>query len=128
MLIPEFRHNFSIFFSSSFSIDLKNNSENPINAPFPQQLEKLLAINQLVNVATYLNDGWVPDWKNNDEYKYFLTYNHYYGDFNDCIVVDYSVTVETSAVYFASPELAMLAIGILGEDTIKLAIGSNWFD
>lgn len=108
--------------------NLKDNAENPINAPFPHQLEKLLAVNQLVNVANYLNDGWVPDWKNNEEYKYFLTYNHYYADFNDCIVVDYNVTVETSAVYFATPELATLAINILGEDTIKLAIASHWFE
>lgn len=33
-----------------------------------KQAEKLIAINKLMNVAKYLNNGWIPNW-DNDELK-----------------------------------------------------------
>lgn len=33
------------------------------NCTSEKQAKKLLAINQLMNVAKYLNDGWEPDWE-----------------------------------------------------------------
>lgn len=56
------------------------------NAPTKEQLEKLLAINQLQNIANYYNGDWKPNWKKMDEYKYFITYhaplNEYQTNYN----------------------------------------------
>lgn len=92
------------------------------NAISKYQLEKLLAINKLVNVAKYLNDGWEPDWNNTLEYKYFIYY-----DSSTCkFEVSDRRVVQFSIVYFKSSELAKKAIDILGYDCIKLAIAENW--
>lgn len=36
------------------------------------QAEWIIALNKLQNVATYLNDGWKPDWNNSTDFKYYL--------------------------------------------------------
>ncbi len=91
------------------------------NATSAKQLEKLLAINKLMNVAKYLNGDWKPDWDNAEELKHYiwvsssknLTISWHKCDFN-------------SAVYFKSKELAQQAIDILGKNTICLALSTDW--
>lgn len=89
------------------------------NAPTQHQLERLLAINKLMNVAYYLNDGWEPDWKSLKESKYCLCYDYQVSKINigNLCIINYGL------VYFKSKELAQQAIEILGEETIKLALG-----
>lgn len=51
------------------------------DTPTKEQLEKILAINQLQNIANYYNKGWKPNWcvKSEDKYTiYFNSYNNYY--------------------------------------------------
>ena len=93
--------------------------ENIIIATSIQQIEQLLALNKLMNVAKYLNGDWKPDWKNQYEDKY-------------CIYCDYSVlelrvskwsTSDYGNVYFKSSELTRQAIEILGEEEVKKALG-----
>ena len=43
---------------------LTGNPSRANNATSRQQLEQLLALNKLMNVAKYLNGDWEPDWKN----------------------------------------------------------------
>lgn len=83
------------------------------------QLERLLAINKLINVAYYLNDGWEPDWNSRSMYKYYLSYDYNLKD----ITVTLSCISQKAVVYFKSKELAQQALKILGEETIKLALG-----
>lgn len=52
------------------TINRKFNCTYKNNANSRKQLEKLLAINMLMNVAKYLNKDWQPDWDNINEYKY----------------------------------------------------------
>lgn len=87
------------------------------NATTKEQLERLLAINNLMNVAVYLNDGWKPDFSNNDEIKWAICYN------NNDINVTTSWVTQTTEVFFKTKELAQQAVEILGEETIKLALG-----
>ena len=95
---------------------------NPINCTSQKQAEKLLAINQLMNVAKYLNGDWKPNWDKVDEKKYFI-----YTCPRDCYISVKSATVHMSdIVYFKSEELAQQAIDILGEETIKLALSTDW--
>lgn len=91
----------------------------PNVAPTTQQLQRLLAINKLMNVAYYLNEGSEFNWKDRSEYKYFIYYNNNKKIFQ----IDSNTFVNYGIVYFKSKELAKQAIEILGEDTIKLALG-----
>ena len=106
---------FSSFFDSKIQY-----ITDPDNAPTEQQVKQLLALSMLHNVAYYLNEGWVPDWKNNVEYKYFICYD---GD-DDVISTSQNIHVRhVGGVYFKSEELAQRAIAILGEKAIKECFG-----
>jgi hypothetical protein len=37
---------------------------------------KIIALCQLYVIAEYYNDGWVPDWKNDREMKFYAAYDH----------------------------------------------------
>lgn len=86
-----------------------------------KQAQKLLAINQLMNVAKYLQGDWKPDW-NNAEDKYYLAVD--YLDNTVCIVPAWHKCAEI--VHFKTWDLAQQAIDILGEETIKLALCTDW--
>lgn len=92
----------------------------PNDALSEKQLQKLLAINMLMNVAKYLNNGWQPDWDNYSESKYYITI------YEDKIAVEDVNSVCCIEIYFKSKELAEQAIEILGEDTIKLALCTDY--
>ena len=98
------------------------NYKLPNNAKSEKQLKKLIAINKLMNVAKYLNGDWQPDWKDTNDCKYFIAPNHDAGTFD----IDEDVIYQNSYVYFQSEELAQQAIEILGEDTIKLALCTDY--
>jgi len=86
-----------------------------------RQLEKLLAINKLMNIAKYLNGNWKPNWENSNQEKCFL----YIGDTNN-ISIRITVSENSRTVYFKNTELAQQAIDILGEETIRLALSTDW--
>lgn len=90
------------------------------NCTSQRQAEKLIAINKLLNVAKYLNGGWKPDWENYDEFKYYIYISS--GNIN----IDSIMSSFSDLVYFRSRELAQQAINILGEETIKLALCTDW--
>lgn len=92
------------------------------NCTSEKQAKKLLAINQLMNVAKYLNDGWQPDWNNENEKKYTIIFDKN----NKIIVTNWCITANKCLVYFKTEELAQKAIDILGEETIKLALSTDW--
>ena len=93
--------------------------ENIIIATSKQQLEQLLALNKLMNVANYLNGDWKPDFTNFSERKWWIQY-----DFEDSMLdTDFSCYYRNSVVYFKSEDLAIQAIEILGEEEVKKALG-----
>lgn len=89
------------------------------NCTSEKQLKKLLAINKLMNVAKYLNGDWQPDWNNHKEPKYYICISKYTGEY-------IAYCDNTSFVYFKTEELAKQAIDILGKETIKLALCTDW--
>lgn len=93
---------------------------DPNNCTSEKQAQKLLAINQLMNVAKYLNNEWEPDWENSRVYKYFIiiSYNN--------IEISNNWINNTGVIYFKTRELAQKAIEILGEETIRLALSTSW--
>lgn len=39
-------------------------------------ISKLGALNRLMNIAKYYNEGWKPDWVNPGQLKYYIYYSH----------------------------------------------------
>lgn len=83
-----------------------------------EQLESILALNKLCNVAKYLNGDWSPK---HQELKYFI----------QLVSFDFTISVASivgffgGLVYFKSKELAEQAIEILGEKEIIKALTLN---
>lgn len=69
-------------------------------------LDKLTAINELMNIAKYYNKDWKPNWNNRVENKYFIIWN------NECKTywVDYNRNSGFSIVYFKNKEDAQSVI------------------
>lgn len=84
-------------------------------------MKKILAINSLMIVAKYLNEGWVPNFNNCSHRNYYITISC------NKLFIDHCFCINTGAVtYFRSEQLAQQAINILGEETIKLALSPNY--
>lgn len=88
------------------------------NAPTKEQWKWLLALNKLKNTAVVLNNGWEPDW-NDNSCKSTFYYNHSTKE----IGIIKAMKSQQSSVYFKNGKLALKAIELLGEETIKTALG-----
>lgn len=103
-------------------------TDNVDNSCFPdannctttKQAAKLLAINKLMNVAKYLNDGWQPDWENAQQIKCFFAIQE------GLVYTSTTSRFQSGEIYFKSEELAERALAILGEETIRLALCTDW--
>ena len=84
-----------------------------------KQLEQLLALNKLMNVAKYLNGDWEPNFTDRNQNKWYIYYDFEDLRFNTGICVYYKYPV----IYFKSEELAIQALEILGEEEVKKALG-----
>ena len=69
-------------------------------------IDKLLAISKLMDIAKYYNGDWKPDWSNIDKYKYYITYN---GSDNTYTIADNSI-YNYSNIYFKNWEDAQAVI------------------
>lgn len=99
---------------------IRFSGENIILATSKNQIEQLLALNKLMNVAKYLNGDWEPDWNNSSETKWCLFFDHS----NDKKIVPSNwQTSHYGCVHFKSEKLALQAIEILGEEEVKKALG-----
>ena len=117
-----FKDRIIYFVGDGAKIDTYKPDEDTIhlanNATSGKQLKRLLAINKLMNVAEYLNEGWEPNWKDRTD-KYYLVWQVYCKKFD---ILGFSYTQFPGPV-FKTPDLALQAIDILGEEEIKLALG-----
>ncbi len=87
-----------------------------------KQLMNIMNLNRLINVATFLNNGWIPP-NSRDSLKHFIGLQYSNLKSNDYVLtVGTHRTVQYSCVYFKSVQLAKEAISILGEDVIKSAL------
>lgn len=103
--------------------------EHPFNFTSVAQIYKSAAINCLLNVAKYLNmneDGsdWVPDWENED--SEFYTFGVDPTDNSVRIIPVNIERVPTEIVYFRTNEIIEQAIQILGEDTVRTALTTEY--
>jgi hypothetical protein len=68
-------------------------------------IEKLSAINELMNIAKYYNKDWKPDW-DAEEFKYFIVLNHCSNTYK----IDYSQSYSGDTIYFKNREDAQSVI------------------
>ena len=67
-------------------------------------IDKLLAISKLMDIAKYYNGNWKPDWNNLNYCKYYIICN------NGIYAVDYSYIYIYSNIYFKNKEDAQAVI------------------
>lgn len=96
---------------------------DPINCISEKQAEKLLAINKLMNVAKYLNNGWKPNWNDWREDKWHIYIS---SENNEKIGIASKIRTQSDGAYFKSEEFAQKAIEILGEEAIKLVLCTDY--
>ena len=116
-----FLNKITYFISVNGKIGSHMLTENPSranNATSKQQIEQLLALNKLMNVAKYLNGNWKINWRSKQE-KYYIVYDYW----KYILTVTCSNCFQSTLVYFESPALAKQAIEILGEEEVKKALG-----
>lgn len=89
-----------------------------------KQAEKLLVINQIINIAKYFNKDWVPDWNDKSQRKYFIFIDNAEKT-NKKIAIGITYSSNNSPVYFASLIVAKQVIDTLGEDVIKEAFNTD---
>lgn len=80
--------------------------DNPGVANDYRQIEKILAINQLMNIAKYYNKDWKPDWNNINENKFHILY---YAN-EKTYLIDYNVSYSSHMVYFKNRKDAQAVI------------------
>lgn len=97
----------------------RDQCEDSSNYTSKEQAEKLLAINKLMNVAKYLNGDWTPNWNDNAQSKYYFY-------LTNAIYISIVTSMNLNTVYFKTRELAEKAIKILGEETIRLALSTDY--
>ena len=108
---------------SESNVGLADNLTNdPTNCTSHKQAEKLLAINKLLNVAKFLNKDWKPDWSDNDTSKWSIELDNR----DNKLYPKFFLYSNHSIVYFPNMETTEQAIQILGEDTVRLALSSDY--
>jgi hypothetical protein len=89
-----------------------------VGAPSYHQIARIIALNKLMNVAEYLNEKKF-NWDDRLQPKWYIYYDHS----ADVFRLGCNSFIQSSNAHFDSKEHAEQAIEILGEDTIKLALG-----
>lgn len=76
---------------------------------------KCVTFRKLLEVADYLNGDWKPDWDNDTQYKYIISYNV----IKETFYIQSWWYVAQGLVCFSSKENAEKAIKIIGEEELK---------
>lgn len=99
----------------------KRNYPVKVLATSNNHMKKILALNNLMLVAKYLNKNWVPEFNSYRQAKYYITISDNKLSIDRCYCVN-----KGTGIFFRREELAQLAIEILREETIKLALSPNY--
>lgn len=96
-----------------------NNCNDINNSTSEAQVKRLVAFNNLMNIAKYLNGDWKPNF-NDGTYKCSIVKdrNEYCSRYNRL--------TNDGSVYFKSAELADEAIEIMGEDSLNDLFSTDW--
>jgi hypothetical protein len=70
---------------------------------------------KLFHIAKYLNDGWMPDWNDYDQKKYFIYYNFKEKYF----LFTYTYNCKNAIDYFKDRKTVQKALKMMGEESLK---------
>lgn len=73
---------------------------------FEKNQNKLATINKLMNIASYYNGDWKPEWSNSKENKYCIKFDYH----KDRFYVDYNNSIGAGDVFFKNSEDARAVI------------------
>ena len=76
---------------------------------------KCIIFRKLLEVADYLNGDWKPNWSNQEQIKYFISYDYRNKEWSTLNLGFTSLGI----VCFSSRENALKAIEIIGEEELK---------
>ena len=88
------------------------------NCTSTAQAKRLAAFNKLQNIAKYLNDGWKPNFCENQKNWNIIKDN---GTFMAMFT-----TISKASVYFKSEDLAKEAIRIMGKESLNDLFSTDW--
>ena len=77
--------------------------------------QKCITFRKLLEVADYLNSDWKPNWNDETQYKYYISYD----GGNETFSIDNRCYVNQGVVCFSSKENALKAIEIIGKEELK---------
>ena len=86
----------------------------PIFTSNAKHKSKCVTFRKLLEVADYLNGDWKPDWDNDTQYKYIISYN----GIKETFYIQSCWYVTQGLVCFSSKENAEKAIDIIGEKNL----------
>lgn len=99
----------------------KRNYPIKVLATSNNHMKKILAINNLMLVAKYLNKNWVPEFNSYRQAKYYIAISDNKLSIDRCYYVN-----KGAGIFFRREELAQKAIEILGEEAIKQALSVDY--
>ena len=80
-----------------------------------KHLLKLITFRKLLEVADYLNSDWKPDWNDENQYKYYISYD----GMGETFFIESRCYVNYGIACFSSKENALKAIEIIGKEELK---------
>lgn len=96
------------------------NYQKLVNCTTLKQAKRCVAFNKLLNIAKYLNEGWEPNFKDDDSKKWSIAKD------GDNYWANYNVGTNDASVYFKSADLAEGAILLMGEDSLNDLFATDW--
>lgn len=83
---------------------------------------RVQSIEKLLKAAEIVNDGWIPDWDDCLQYKYFITIVRSMGQNVLCATGTTELSNLDRLVYFKSRIAVKQVVDLLGEETIMNAL------
>lgn len=87
------------------------------NCTSQKQIDKWLCVNDLLNVATYFNQDWTPNWENTEEEKFEIMVDNIE---NRSFAVAKVGDKMSGFVVFKSQHDAQQAIEVLGKQKLEI--------
>ena len=113
-----------IFFINGKGIESTNahdeNYDDVDNSTSSAQARRMAAFNKLQNIAKYLNDGWVPNFREAKQ-KWFIA-EQYFGEYQ----AKFTYSSNYGSVYFKSEKLANKAIRLMGKESLNDLFSTDW--
>lgn len=90
------------------------------NCTSKAQVKRMIAFNKLQNIAKYLNDGWKPNFEYGNKNWYICR------EGVDNYKIFWTDIFNSGSVYFKTEELAWKAIRLMGKESLKDLLSTDW--